>query len=292
MSREENVNIFRNTERLCKSVDKLKKSIEKSIANQKLVLEEDDNAAAELNMAVASKLNRYDKEAEVIISRKRSFEAASKYGDNKVCVHNFASASNPGGGVVRGSSAQEECLCRCSTLYFNLSTSEMWNGFYAPHRGAQNPLYNDDCIYTPEVIVFKTDTATPVLMPEEDWYFVNVITCAAPNLREKPRNLMNSGDGHKAVMISDKDLQDLHEKRLSRILDIALSENNEVVILGAFGCGAFKNKPEIVARATKNVIGKYMHAFKTIEFAIYCPPQDDTNFKTFENILKGRRKEK
>ena len=231
-------------------------------------------------------MERYEGEAKLIVSKKRSYEAASAYKDSKICVHNFASATNPGGGVVRGSSAQEECLCRCSTLYFSLNTKEMWDGFYSSHRAEHNPLHNDDCIYTPDVVVFKKDTANPSLMSEEEWYSVNVITCAAPNLREKPSNMMNSGDGHKAAKISDKDLLALHEKRLAKILDIALSEGNEVVILGAFGCGAFENKPEVVAKAAKNVISKYMHAFKIIEFAVYCSPRDDSNFKVFERILR------
>ncbi|MCR4584452.1 MAG: TIGR02452 family protein [Lachnospiraceae bacterium] len=89
-----------------------------------------------------------------------------------VAVHNFASASNPGGGVANGASAQEECLCRCSGLYFNLNTPVMWDGFYQPHRDAHDPIHNDDIIYTPNVTVFKSDTAMPKLMAEPDWYDV------------------------------------------------------------------------------------------------------------------------
>lgn len=81
---------------------------------------------------------------------------------------------------------------------------------------------------------------------------------------------------------------EIHEKRLRRILDVAVSEGNDTVILGAFGCGAFMNKANIVAYAAKNVIKEYMHAFKNIEFAIYCSPQDDTNYKTFR-LIEGDR---
>ena len=67
---------------------------------------------------------------------------------------------------------------------------------------------------------------------------------------------------------------------------MALINGNEVVILGAFGCGAFANKPEIVAMAAKNVIQEYKYAFLTIEFAIYCNPWDMKNYKVFSEILQ------
>lgn len=72
---------------------------------------------------------------------------------------------------------------------------------------------------------------------------------------------------------------------MRRILDIAVAAGNEVIILGAFGCGAFANPPQVVARAMKNVIREYMHRFKVIEFAVYCPPKDDSNYKIFKQVL-------
>ena len=161
----------------------------------------------------------------------------------------------------------------------------MWNGFYKPHRNAKNPIHNDDIIYTPDVVVFKTDTAYPQLMEESDWYNVNVITCAAPNLRERPSNMFNTGDGNNAIKISDEDLKLIHEKRLRRILDVAAIEGNEVVILGAFGCGAFSNNPTVVARAARNMIEEYKYTFKTIEFAVYCSPRDERNYNIFEDTM-------
>ena len=203
----------------------------------------------------------------------------------KIAVHNFASASNPGGGVVHGAIAQEEWLCRCSGLYFILNTQIKRKGFYEPHKRAHNPIHNDDIIYTPEVTVFKSDTASPTLLDEKDWYDVDVITCAAPNLRENPGNKYNQGDGNKRVKLSDKELLQIHEKRLKRILDVAVSKGDEVIILGAFGCGAFMNKTEIVALAAKNVVKEYLKAFKVVEFAVYCSSKDDENYKTFDRVL-------
>ena len=67
---------------------------------------------------------------------------------------------------------------------------------------------------------------------------------------------------------------------------MAADNGAEVVILGTFGCGAFQNKPEIVALAAKNVVKDYLHTFKVIEYAVYCGPRDDRNFKVFDRTLK------
>ena len=276
MGREENIIIFNDTEKLCKTNEKLKESIDNSIKKQKLILEADNIPAPDLK--------KYQARAKLIVSQKRTYEAASAYKEKKVAVLNFASASNPGGGVVRGAGAQEECLCRCSTLYFALDTKLMWDGFYTPHRKAHNPLHNDDIIYTPEVTVFKTDTYSPKLMDDKDWYNVDVITCAAPNLRSNPSNIYNPHDGN-AVKLSDKELQELHEKKLRSILDVAVNEGCEVVILGAFGCGAFQNDPRVVANAARNVLPDYLNAFETIEYAIYTRRGDEKNFEAFNGAL-------
>lgn len=122
-------------------------------------------------------------------------------------------------------------------------------------------------------------------MEEKDWYKVNVVTCAAPNLRPSPGNAMNPGEGTKSVKITDKALFELHKKRLERILDIALAGENDVVILGAFGCGAFQNNPEIVALAAKEVVKEYRKYFDAIEFAVYCSPRDDSNYRIFKRVL-------
>ena len=278
MGREENVEVFRDTEKLCKENKQLAEALRNSILRQKLILESEKLESPGLDI--------FAEPATLVVSKRRTFEAASKYKGNRIAVHNFASASNPGGGVEKGANAQEECLCRCSGLYFCLNTPKMRDGFYKPHRNAHDPIHNDDIIYTPEITVFKTDERIPKLMEEKDWYNVNVITCAAPNLRVRPSNSYNSGDGDKAIVMKDKELLALHEKRLRRILDIAVLEGNDTVILGAFGCGAFENNPEIVAMASRNVIKEYLHAFKVIEYAVFCSPRDERNYEAFEKVLR------
>ena len=277
--REMNRNIFKDTERMCKTDAELSDATKVSVANQRFIAEAEDIPTPELNI--------YKKKANVVVSKKRTYEAAMAYKGNHVAVHNFASATNPGGGVVNGAGAQEECLCRCSNLYFCLNTPDMWGMFYTPHRAAHDPIHNDDIIYTPDIVVFKTDTDRPELMERDDWYIVDVITCAAPNLRENPSNRYNSGDGTRAVTPSNRELQVIHEKRLRRILDSAVINHADTVILGAFGCGAFCNEPQVVATAAANVVRDYMYAFKNIEFAVYCRPSDDSNYRVFNSVLSS-----
>ena len=251
MNTYENVEIFEDTKRLCEKNEKLKASVAESVKNQKLILESE-------KLPVVDK-KHFSDEAKVVVSTKRTFEAASGYAGQKVAVHSFASPYKPGGGVLRGAGAQEECLCRCSGLYFCLSVPELEKGFYSPHRKAKNPIGTADIIYTPAVTVFKTDTAKPQLMDEAAWYDVDVITCAAPDIRVKKSFHDIRNNVTPTVKITDKELLEIHKKRLSRILDVAVLNDAEVVILGAFGCGAYQNKPEVVARAAKEVIADYLH---------------------------------
>lgn len=269
MGRAKNIAIFEDTRHMCKTNSELIEAIMETNSMQEVILETD---------RVEVSAPCFTEPAKIIVSKKRSFEAARDYPLYKTCVLNFASATNPGGGVIWGSTAQEESLCRCSTLYANLTDRKLWKPFYEAHRGKNNPLNNDDCIYTPEVIVFKSDSQHPELLYIEDWWWVNVITCAAPNLRP-------DRDGNIRVQISNQDLFDLHVKRMRRILNIAAVKGNEVIILGAYGCGAFRNPPEVVARALKQVGNEFRHHFRVIEFAVYCSPKDETNYQVFQKVI-------
>lgn len=230
-------------------------------------------------------LTRYPQTAHVIVSQNRTLQAAQRYAGQKVAVLNFASATNPGGGVTRGSSAQEEALCRCSTLYPCLLGDDLWRKYYQMHRDRHDTTYTDACIYLPDVLVMKTDTDSPQRLPKEDMYRVDVITCAAPNLRERPNNAMNPGSGA-AVHLTREQIYALHTQRARKILSAAALHEAEVLILGAFGCGAFCNPPEVVAAAFRDVLPGFAYAFRTVEFAVYCPPRDDSNYRAFQRILQ------
>lgn len=276
--RGKNVQIFEDTMDLIKTNSRASEATLSSISEQKIYLDDE-----RINLPDAG-----ENMCNTIVSSKRSLEAASYYAraGKKVCVLNFASATNPGGGVTHGSSAQEECICRCSTLYSCLKADELWEKFYQPHREARSPLYNDDCIYTPDVLVVKSDIDFPERMAEEEWYQVDILTCAAPNLRPVPSNIMNPCAGDKAANLSDEEIYDLHLRRIDKIFSVAAINGADVLILGAFGCGAFCNPPEIVARAFREVQKKYESYFETIEYAIYCGGHETRNYDAFCRVFE------
>lgn len=276
--REERIAIFEETRKLYQTEQRLVDAIGRTKQQQKVIVEDEP-----LSLPKTS----YEMPVEVVVSKKRSLAAAQAYVGKKICVLNFASATNAGGGVEKGSNAQEEALCRCSTLYPCISDQQVVDRFHNAHRkalrnGSLNALYNDDCIYTPGVVVFRSDTPSQKLLPKENWYEVDVISCAAPNLRSKPSNSMNPDAGSKAVKIKSGELLKLHKKRMGRILDIAGCFGAQVLILGAFGCGAFQNPPSVVARAMREVVMEHKHDFQAIEFAVYCPPRDSMNYDIFK----------
>lgn len=285
MSTESNIIVFENTVEMCRDTPELMDRIVASRSGQKLVLEKD---------AVPSGrgIERFSEPAKLVLTKHRTFQAAEKYirspkyAGEKVCVLNFASAMNPGGGVVRGSSAQEECLCRCSTLYFCLDEDDLWANFYLPHREGLSSLHNDDLIYTPNVTVFKTDVAKPVTMEEKDWYDVDVITCAAPNLHRYFGHLMEALGEKDTPLIDVEKLAAIHHKRITRILDIAVENKVDILVLGAFGCGAFMNNPFVVSKVMVQLAREYAMAFKTIEFAVYCSKHDQENYTAFKEALE------
>ena len=245
--RKINREVMTDTEWQCKSVPELMEAIEDSKLRQYMVAQEDDISQP--------KAERCD--TQFVVSGKRSFEAAKGYTGKKVAVLNFANNHSVGGAPF-SAGAQEESLCRCSTLYPCLKA--MWGPFYAKHArlydaGVINFMGNDDLIYTPGIVVFKTDERTdpvyPKMMRRDDWYKVDVITCAAPDLRGK---------------FLPKNYEERITSRIKKILDVAAKESVEALILGAWGCGAFKNPSEVVARVFAEQLRNYN--FEIVEFAL------------------------
>lgn len=262
--RQINFDVMSDTVHQYKNIPELRDVIRLSVKRQYMIAHED---VIPLEKSSEHKTN-------ILISGKRTFEAAKGYKGKKVAVLNFANNHSIGGApFIAG--AQEESLCRCSTLYPCLQA--MREPFYSKHisqyeHGAINYMGNDDLIYTPDVVVFKTDERTdpvyPRMMPRNEWYKVDVITSAAPELwRGNPM---------------PRDYEAQITSRIKKILDVAALERVEVLILGAWGCGAFRNPIDVVARVFRSMLANYN--FETVEFAL-CAHDDLTN-SPFASALK------
>ena len=208
---------------------------------------------------------------------KRTFEAASAYKSKKVAVLNFAN-NHFVGGAPFSAGAQEESLCRTSTLYPCLLHEQ--ESFYEKHKqmykdGELDEFGNDDLIYSPDVIVFKTDESAPRMMEPKKWFKVDVITSAAPEFSGSSLDEYDWGTKY-------------GYSRLQKVFQIAKKHGVEVLILGAWGCGAFGNPPTAVATTFNILCAEYR--FDTIEFAIDCSRGRSENYEVFERVLKNRYK--
>lgn len=259
--KQKRIEIFEDTRKQIAKHDKLQETVSKEIATTKLYKEDytfvPENGSKAGNISVVNG---------------RTFKVAKNY--SNVAVLNFASATNPGGGVLRGSNTQEECLCRCSTLYPCLENKKFDNDFYKYHKNRHDTMYTDRILYTKNVVVFKDDIREPKMLPENEWYSVDVITCAAPNLREVKN-------------VNQNELLKLFKSRIQKILWVAIENGVDNIVLGAFGCGAFKNPPYLVARAFKEEVEKVRNCFDNIVFATLVTPGigGDENYNTFKRVF-------
>ena len=231
----------------------------------------------------------YDDQAIIKVTNRDTFTAAKEYAniinstnEGFVGVLNFASSTNPGGGVTKGSTAQEECLCRCSNLYLTLYQEKCIREYYNVNKKYMSNIGSDAIIYSRNIYVFKDKNYN--MLPVKDRFYVDVLTCAAPNLRENPRNQYNTDASEEKLTLTDEELYNIHVKRARNILNVAIKNEDDYLILGAFGCGAFRNNPEIVAKAYKDVLQDYMYCFKVIDFAI-IDGKYSNNYEIFKRVL-------
>ena len=218
------------------------------------------------------------------MTRDRSYQAAMRLAaeneGRRIAVMNFANAFQAGGGVTSGAGAQEECLCRTSTLYPLLYRHYLSNTFYKHHRTLNTPKATDALVYTRDVVICKTDEDLPRRMPREQW-----TACAKASVMAE--YYLNPSFDIFGTYMNSAELFGYHVKRAIHVLTCAAAEGADILVLGAFGCGAFRNDPEVVARAYRTAIAEFPKVFRKIEFAVYCPPGDTRNYEVFARTFNG-----
>lgn len=183
-----------------------------------------------------------------------------------VAALDFASAKNPGGGFTGGAKAQEEDVCRGSALYPCLLTQR---AYYDENRACGTMLYTDHIIYSPAVPFFRDDRNDLLEQP----YACSVITAPAPNAGEELRRRPDAR----------RDITRTLERRTAMVLEVAALHGERNLILGAWGCGVFRNDPDEVARIFAETLAqpRFAGAFDRIVHAVWSRGEDSPNQLAF-----------
>lgn len=185
-------------------------------------------------------------------------------------VMNFANAIHPGGGFLNGAKAQEESLCRNSTLYLSLA-SDKAREMYNYNKNNLNPLDSDYMLITPEVCVFRDLNGELLQEP----YNVSVVTIPAPNKNGRAKDVEQST------------LDDVMIYRLRRMLYMAAWYGYRNLVLGAWGCGAFGHDTETVAGYFYKLFfeERFDKFFDNVAFAIL---HDEDKINAFHKVFKDK----
>lgn len=181
-----------------------------------------------------------------------------------ILVLNLANSVHPGGGVRRGARAQEEDLCRKSSLLISLEGDQAYP-YYAYNRSLYTEMGSDGVIITPKVEIIRDENNNLL----EDSVVVSVMTCAAPCL-------IYGMEGY-----SQEEYEAMLYNRILGMLKVAAYTGYEHLVLGAFGCGAFRNDARLVSDLFKKALNE-IHCFETVDFAVLDKTVDQYNYKQFD----------
>ena len=243
----------RNNERV-----EIKNSLEKAV-NGSILYRPDDFDTLENKSNLIIDKKRYNTIIEV--TGESSIEAAIRLASEKnVACLNFAYAKNPGGGFLGGAQAQEESLARATGLYPCIN---QMHEMYEYNKKLRTCIYSNYMIFSNQVPVIR-DSNDNLL---DNICEVSMITSPAVNTgvikRQEPSKIAS--------------IENVMRRRISMIFNIALVNQVETLILGAWGCGVFQNDPAIIAQLfAEQLNGKYKNAFKKIVFAILDNPKKST----------------
>lgn len=192
-------------------------------------------------------------------------------------VLNMANLYNPGGGVLHGSRAQEESIFRRTNLFRSLYQFAPYaSKFGVTKADRQYPLdINYGGIYSPDVIYFRDSEKQGCKLLETPQY-VSVISVAAVDSPEL--------DGYGEV---DDETLEIIQNKIRTIFRLGLRHRHDSLVLGAWGCGAFRNPPQLIARLFHEIMHEkeFENKYRKVVFAII----EDQNSKSAHNPNGNRR---
>ena len=176
-------------------------------------------------------------------------------------ILNLASAGRPGGGYDLGLGAQEESLCQSSNLSLSLyqfadpRRLKCARDSGVPHKQIGYPLdTNYGGIYTPGVTFFRNNKRKYFTI-KDDPFRCDVITVAA--LSFNGRN-----DFARAMELMYKAADggftpagaEVMRNKIRTIFRMGVEHGKDALVLGAFGCGAYKLPCDAVAELFRQVM--------------------------------------
>lgn len=204
------------------------------------------------------------------VTRESTVEVGIRLSGEDVVALNFASGISVGGGVMSGAVAQEEDLCRSGGLYGCINGVGVED--YYEENLKDEPIYKDNMIYSPWVPFFRDvnlELMTEVIR-------MSIITSCAPCIRD-------------IEFDDDKfwDIMEIFKERMRKVFRLGMYMGHRIMILGAWGCGAFGNHADVVARLFKGVIGEdeFAGVFDRIIFGVYAKDEWDLNYVAFREVL-------
>ena len=181
-------------------------------------------------------------------------------------VLNFASARNPGGGFLNGSVAQEESLAVSSDLFNSLLEAPP---FYETNKHSGSALYTHNMIYSRDILFIRNGSMELIQQP----VFANILTAPAVNAGAYLKNEVGTSKTVDAVM----------KKRIRYILRLFATKGDREIVLGAYGCGVFRNDPHRIAGLFHSLLKdeQLERNFERIVFAVYDTRGDQ--YSIFKN---------
>ena len=222
--------------------EEYKDDIEKSIKKSEIF---ESDGQAELQESDASPkplLYLYDSSEDILFKNPELYDSG-----RRVCILNFADSISPGGGYLKGYTTQEEELCFNSTLYpVLLSFKET---FYRKNRECfVEPFGALNGIYSPDIVFFNGES--------DETRVADVITVAAPNIGYYKTHL-NPRDFYPDEASEATAISMQCSIRIKMIFDQAVKHKVTDLVLGAWGCGAFGNDPEVISQIFKRTAQAY-----------------------------------
>ncbi|TYP69545.1 TIGR02452 family protein [Paenibacillus methanolicus] len=192
-------------------------------------------------------------------------------GKTRVGVLNFASAKNPGGGFLNGAMAQEESLAASSGLYEAQLRHE---AYYKANRACPSMMYTDHAIYSPDVAFFRDERFGLLERPAT----ASVLTLPAVNYGQVVLKGEDPEEAERAM-----------KNRMRLALAIFAYQGDRSLILGAYGCGVFRNDPVKVAKWWRELLEdeELGRLFADIRFAVLDTSKAGACIRAFEREWNG-----